>query len=196
MHLEVTPEKGGEPITVELTRTGSASLPDGTTIALESFQPDFTLSGGQPDTKSGDYENPAAVLSVVTPAGERVRVFAFAKKLPDNAPVGAPKAGYKWHLADFEKSPFAHILSIKYDPFSGAFIAWYIGGFGLIGALIFVFFISHKRIWAIVEKSEWNAFAVALGGNTNRNQFGFEDKFNRIATDLGASAETAEEASV
>jgi cytochrome c biogenesis protein len=196
MHLEATPEKGGEPITVELTRTGSASLPDGTTIALESFQPDFTLSGGQPDTRSGDYENPAAVLSVVTPAGERTRVFAFANKLPDNAPVGAPKAGYKWHLADFEKSPFAHILSIKYDPYGGAFIAWYIGGFGLIGALIFVFFISHKRVWAIVEKSEWNTFVVALGGNTNRNQFGFEDKFNKIAASLDANAETRTEGSV
>jgi hypothetical protein len=35
----------------------------------------------------------------------------------------------------------------KYDPYSGAFIAWYFGGFGLIGALIFVFFFSHRRVW-------------------------------------------------
>lgn len=183
--LDLIPEKGGEPIKIELARNGTSDLPDGTRVRYESFQPDFVMNGGQPDTRTGDYNNPAAVLSVTPPGGERTRVFAFANKLPDNAPINAPKAGYRWRLTEFEKSPFAHILSIKYDPYSGAFIAWYIGGFGLIGALMFVFFLSHKRIWALVEKSEWNTFDVALGGNTNRNQFGFEDKFNKITAALG-----------
>jgi hypothetical protein len=195
MKLDLIPEKGGELLKIELARNGTVDLPDGTRVQYESFQPDFVMNGGQADTKSGDYNNPAAILSVTPPGGERVRVFAFANKLPDNAPINAPKAGYRWRLTDFEKSPFAHILSIKYDPYSGAFIAWYIGGFGLIGALIFVFFISHKRVWALVEKSEWNTFEVALGGNTNRNQFGFEDKFNKIAAALGANPETRTEVS-
>jgi cytochrome c biogenesis protein len=185
MKLDLIPEKGGEPLKIELARNGTADLPDGTKVRYESFQPDFVMNGGQPDTRTGDYNNPAVVLSVTTPGGERNRVFAFANKLPDNAPINAPKAGYRWRLTEFEKSPFAHILSIKYDPYSGAFIAWYVGGFGLIGALMFVFFISHKRIWALVEKSEWNTFDVALGGNTNRNQFGFEDKFNKVTAALG-----------
>lgn len=185
MKLDLIPEKGGEPIKIDLARNGTVDLPDGTKIRYESFQPDFVMNGGQPDTRSGDYNNPAAILSVTPPGGEPTRVFAFANKLPDDAPINAPKAGYRWRLTEFEKSPFAHILSIKYDPFSGAFIAWYIGGFGLIGALMFVFFISHKRVWALVEKSEWNTFDVAVGGNTNRNQFGFEDKFNKIAETLG-----------
>jgi cytochrome c biogenesis protein len=177
-------------------RNGSADLPDGTKIGFESFHPDFVFDQqGQPDTRSVDYNNPAAVLSVTTPGGEKTRVFAFANKLPDNAPINAPKAGYRWRIAEFEKSPFSHTLSIKYDPYNGAFIAWYFGGFGLIGALMFVFFISHRRVWALVEDGKSVGIDVTLGGNTNRNQFGFEDKFQKIVARLskGDSIESVRE---
>ena len=172
-------------MSVSVDRNGEANLPDGTIVRFEQFLADFTIGpGGNPDTKSGDYNNPAAVLSVTPPQGERLRVIAFANKLPDNIPINAPKAGYKWRLAEFEKSPLAHILSIKYDPFSGAFIAWYFGGFGLIGALMFVFFFSHKRIWAQIAESEDGKLTLVVAGEANRNQFGFEDKFNKIASKL------------
>ena len=121
------------------------------------------MQGGQPTTKSGDYNNPAVVLDVTPPSGEMIKIFAFANKLPDNAPINAPKAGYRWRLTNYERSPLAHILSIKYDPYNAAFIAWYIGGFGLIGALIFVFFFSHKRVWAMIEKKA--DYVFGLKGN-------------------------------
>jgi cytochrome c biogenesis protein len=184
MVLELTPQNGGNPVTVNLARDGSAALPDGTKVDYEAFFPDFTFVNGQPDTRSGEYNNPAVILNATSPNGEQTRVFAFANKIADNMPVGAPKAGYKWRIAGFEKSPLAHVLSIKYDPFNAAFVAWYIGGFGLIGALVFVFFISHKRIWALIEKKNENDFEVVLGGETNRNQQGFEDKFNKLTDAL------------
>jgi len=183
--LDVTPQAGGQPIRANINRNGSTSLPDGTKVEFAEFLPDFAFgSDGKPDTKSGDYNNPVAVLNVTPPQGERLRVFAFAQKLADNIPVGAPKAGYKWRLAEFEKSPLAHILSIKYDPFSAAFIAWYIGGFGLIGALMFVFLFSHKRIWAQIEKNEDGTLSVVLGGDANRNRIAFGDKFKKIADEI------------
>jgi cytochrome c biogenesis protein len=184
MKLELTPEKGGEPLKIDLARNGSATLPDGTKIDYEGFFPDFTFNNGQPDTRSSEYNNPAAVLSVTSPDGQQNKVFAFAAKLADNIPVGAPKAGYKWRLGEFEKSPLAHVLSIKYDPFNAAFIAWYIGGFGLLGALMFVFFVSHKRIWALIENTNENNFEIVLGADTNRNNQGLEDKFNNIYNQL------------
>jgi cytochrome c biogenesis protein len=184
MTLELKPEKGGQPVTVQLKRNETAELPDGTKIAYSTFVPDFTMQGGQPSTRSGEYNNPAVVLDVTPPQGEPTKVYAFAAKLPDNAPIAAPKAGYRWHLASYEKSPLAHVLSIKYDPFSAAFIAWYIGGFGLILALIFVFFISHKRIWAMIERKGENEFEVVFGGGANRNHLAFEDKFKTIVESL------------
>lgn len=185
MTLELKPEKEGEqPVTVILKRNETAELPNGTKVAYENFLPDFIMQGGQLATKSGEYNNPVAVLNVTPPSGETTKVFAFANKLPDNAPIAAPKAGYRWHLASYEKSPLAHVLSIKYDPFNAAFIAWYIGGFGLIGALCFVFFISHRRVWAMIEKKDENDFEVVLGGNTNRNNLAFQDKFKKIVDSI------------
>jgi cytochrome c biogenesis protein len=184
MTLELTPQNGGEPINVNLMRNGSANLPDGTKIDYEAFFPDFVLAGGKPDTRSADYNNPVVKLNITTSDGEKKSVYAFGAKMPDNIPIGAPVAGYKWRLGSFEKSPLAHVLSIKYDPFDAAFVAWYIGGFGLIGALCFVFFVSHKRIWAIIDEKDENNFEVVLGGNTNRNEQGFEDKVNKIVEQL------------
>ncbi len=180
--LEVTPEGSGQPFYVDIPRMGSVTLPDGTLIEYDQFLPDFAFnSSGNPDTRSGDYNRPAAVLNVTPPGGQRTQVFAFAGSIAANMPVGAAKLGYKWVLAEFEKSPFAHVLSIKYDPYNGAFIAWYFGGFGLMGALMFVFFFSHRRVWALVRPSENGGCEVVLGGNTNRNHVGFEEKFGRLA---------------
>ncbi len=187
MNLELTPQNGGEPFRIELMRNGSTTLPDGTKVDYEAFFPDFVLNQGKPDTRSADYNNPAAILNITNPSGEKSRAYAFGAKMPDNVPIGAPVAGYKWRLKEFEKSPLAHVLSIKYDPFNAAFVAWYIGGFGLIGALCFVFFVSHRRIWAMIEESANGGYEVVLGGHANRGEQGFEDKFKRIVEELKGS---------
>ena len=120
----------------------------------------------------------------MTPKGaEAERVFAFAAELDSSMPVGGPKLGYKWRLKSFEKAPRAHILSIKYDPFNGAFIAWYFGGIGLMGALVFVFSFLASRVWALVEP-EGKRMNVTLAGETNRNHQGFKDRFDKIVHDL------------
>jgi cytochrome c biogenesis protein len=188
MTLELTPQNDGGSLTINLARNGSTTLPDGTKVDYEAFFPDFTFnSEGKPDTRSAAYNNPAVVLNVTTPSSEKSRVYAFAGNVSDKIPVGAPKAGYKWRLKEFEKSPLAHVLSIKYDPFNAAFVAWYIGGFGLIGALCFVFFVSHRRIWALIDKKAENHFEVVMGGNTNRNEQGFEDKFKNLIQNLATN---------
>ncbi|MGD9560957.1 MAG: cytochrome c biogenesis protein ResB [Pyrinomonadaceae bacterium] len=186
--LELTPQDGASPVTLDIPRLGSATLTDGTVVEYDQFLPDFTFNAeGNPDTRTGDYNNPVAVLNVTPPGGQRTRVFAFGQGIGDNMPVGAPKLGYKWRLNEFEKAPLAHVLSIKYDPFNGAFIAWYFGGFGLIGALIFVFFFSHRRVWALVRRSENGGSEIVLGGHTNRNHAAFEEKFKKIANDIRES---------
>lgn len=187
IELGIIPEAGGEPITIKVSRLGSTTLPDGTKVEYEEFLPDFFLNGDKPDTRSGEYNNPAAVLGVTPPGGERTRVFAMGGGAARNAPMlSAPKAGYKWTLTSYEKSPLAHVLSIKYDPFNGAFIAWYFGGFGLIGALAFVFFFSHRRVWALVEDNDGRT-EIVLGGDANRNHLPFEEKFKKIVHEARAA---------
>jgi cytochrome c biogenesis protein len=191
MTLDVTPSSGpntGVPFQVELKRNGNIDLPDGTNAEYQAFFPDFVMADGKPDTRSPDYNNPAVILKVTNPQGETFNAYAFGKKIPDGAPIGAPVAGYKWHLANYQKSPLAHVLTIKYDPYYGSIIAWYVGGFGVIGMLMLIYFFSHRRIWAVVEKDGEkdgeNKFKISLGGNTNRNHFAFEDRFKKIVTEL------------
>ena len=183
--LEVTPISGGDPLRVDIPRLGTAQLPDGTFIEYEEFQPDFVFGAeGKADTRTGDYNNPVAVLGVTPPQGDRIRVFAFGSNVSDDLPVAQPKVGYKWRLTEFEKAPFAHVLSIKYDPYGGAFIAWYFGGIGLMAALAYVFFFSHRRIWAIIERDEDGGPKILLGGHTNRNHAAFEERFAKIAASI------------
>jgi cytochrome c biogenesis protein len=180
--LRVEPENGGEAQTVNIRRDGSATLADGTRIDFINFFADFVIEGNQIGTRSSEYRNPTAQLAVTPPQGQRRNAFAFsdAVPIPEGAPIGAAVAGYRFRLADFEKVPLAHILSIKYDPFRGSFIAFYIGGTLLILTLCAVFFFSHQRVWAVIEERGGGDFEIVMGGNTNRNQMSLEDRFKKI----------------
>lgn len=183
--LRMTPASGGEAQVVKVPRYGAATLGDGTQVEYVEFFPDFTLAGSRPTTRSNDYNNPAVQLKITSPAGVSFNGYAFATELPAGAPVGAPVGGYKLRLAEYEKVPLAHVLSVKYDPLFGSTIAWYIGGPLLILALCLVFFASHQRVWAAIDERGENQFEVVLGANTNRNQLGLEDRFKKLVGKLG-----------
>jgi cytochrome c biogenesis protein len=183
--LRLTPQDGSAPVEASIPRNGTTTLADGTRIDFENFQPDFTIGpGGKPDSNSGDYNNPAAILKVTTPTGEQKTVYAFAMELPSGAPVGAPFGGYKYRLVDFEKVPIQHVLAVQKDPGK---IPFYVGGLMLILALGAVFFFSHQRVWALVEERDGGGYEVVLGGNTNRNKLGFEDRFKKLVADIGGA---------
>jgi cytochrome c biogenesis protein ResB len=42
-------------------------------------------------------------------------------------------------------------------------------------ALIGIFFLSHQRLWIVVEDGN-----IYLGGNTNHNQLGFETRAKKV----------------
>jgi hypothetical protein len=93
MTLELTPQNGGETVlTVELMRNGSANLPDGTIVEYEAFLPDFVLNQGKPDTRSAQYNNPAVVLNITTPDGEKNRKLTLSAR---NCPTMRPSARRK-----------------------------------------------------------------------------------------------------
>ncbi|MGH9943427.1 MAG: cytochrome c biogenesis protein ResB [Pyrinomonadaceae bacterium] len=178
--LLLTPEAGGQPQEVSIRRDGEAALPDGTKIKFEDFFADFTLAGGQPATASGDYNNPAALLSIQKPgAPTPQRAYAFAQELPSGTPIGAAVAGYKFRLAEFEKVPDAHILAVQKDPGATVF---YVGSAMLIAALLAVFLFSHQRFWAVVEDAGGGNYQINLGANTNRNLVALEDRFKKLVS--------------
>lgn len=185
--LRLTPQNGAAPQDITLQRNSHPmTLADNTKIQLLDFAPDFRITGGRVATATQEYNNPAAVLSLTTPTGEQLRAYAFSSPLPEGAPVGAPVGGYKFRMTDFEKAPRAHVLSIKYDPLYGSTI-FYIGSTLLLLMLCAVFFFSHERIWAHIGASETGAHEVVIGGNTNRNQTGLEERFRKLLSSINGT---------
>lgn len=185
--LRLTPENGeGPPQDVSITRDRWTKLADGTRIDYLNFFPDFTInSAGRPETASKGYINPGAQLRVTTASGEQKVTYAFAADLPAGARIAAPVGGYKFRLADFEKVPTAHVLSVQRDP--GSRIVYV--GFALLAlTLCGVFFFAHQRVWALVEAQPEDTYEVLLGGNTNRNQPAFEERFNRLTETVKQSS--------
>ena len=181
--LSVAPQGGGAAEELTIPRGGSARLADGTLVELKDFSANFSVGGNEPSDQEGTYENPAAVLSVTPPGGRAARAFAFTPEMAERAPFAKqPVAGYTWRLVDFEKAPKAHILAVQKDP--GATVVYV--GFGLLGlTLSAVFFFSHERVWAAVDAKGEGRFEVVLGGNTNRNQLGFGDRFRKLVAAIG-----------
>ncbi|HEX7176626.1 MAG TPA: cytochrome c biogenesis protein ResB [Pyrinomonadaceae bacterium] len=185
IRLRVTPERPGAAAEeVELMRDSTAQLADGAVIKFAGFFSDFVLNGSRGDSKSPEYVNPAAEIQVVDAAGVAARGFAFTSTAGAGPMVGRAFGGYKFELMDFEKVGAAHVLSVQKDP--GATVV-YVGFALLILTLVGVFMFSHQRMWALVERGEGAHFQITLGGNTNRNRLGFEDRFKRLVKALNST---------
>ncbi|HJQ34559.1 MAG TPA: cytochrome c biogenesis protein ResB [Pyrinomonadaceae bacterium] len=183
--LRVTPEAGGEAQEIKIARDGSAQLADGTRVEFADFFPDFALEAGRPATQSPDYNNPAAALRVYNAAGQFEKAYAFSAGVAESAPMaGRAVGGYKFQLADFERVGDAHILSVQKDPGAGVV---YLGFILLTLTLAAVFLFAHQRVWARIESRGANQFEVVIGGNTNRNKLGFEDRFRKLVKAVDSS---------
>lgn len=180
--LAVTPQAGGATEELNMPRNGKATLSDGTLVEFKDFNANFSV-GGADNSQEGTYNNPAATLLVTPPGGKATRAFAFTPEMAERAPFAKqPVAGYTWRLADFEKAPRAHILVVQKDPGSTTVYV----GFALLAlTLAHVFFSSHQRVWALIEEKGERAYEVVLGGNTNRNQLGFGDRFKKLVAATG-----------
>ncbi|MGH9846907.1 MAG: cytochrome c biogenesis protein ResB, partial [Blastocatellia bacterium] len=152
---------------------------DGTRVKFLEFNPSFTVSRDMKvGVGSNDFDNPAAHIIYAMPDGKQGEAWAFNEAFANtlaNAPVMKPfleTGALRFTLTDFEKVSSAHILSVQYDP--GAKIV-YVGFTILCLALVASFFFSHQRLWIVVEDGK-----VSLGGDSNRNRLGFEDRAKRL----------------
>jgi cytochrome c biogenesis protein len=184
VRLRLTPERPGAPAEeVNLMRDASARLADGTVVKFAGFFSDFVLDGARGGSKSPEYNNPAAAVQIVNAAGAAASGFAFPPEASGAGPsVGRALAGYRVELIEFEKVGAGHVLSVQKDPGAGVV---YAGFFLLTATLAAVFVFSHQRVWALVEPGEGGRFRIVLGGNTNRNRLGFEDRFRRLVEVIG-----------
>lgn len=175
---------GREAQTVTIPRRGSVVLADGTQVEFAEFRGNFRIGREDLNEDTSDYLNPAAVLNVTPPGGERHAAYAFGPQMANIPVANKPVGGYTFQLADFEKAADQHILSVQRDP--GASVV-YVGFLLLCITLVAVFFFSHQRVWVAVEAADDGNSNVILGGNTNRSTNAFDEKFRRFVIKLEKS---------
>lgn len=173
--------ESGETQEIALKRDGSTTLADGTIIKFVDFRANFSLAKENINENSTGYKNPAAILEVTQSNSSPQTVYAFEEKMKELPVADKLIGGYKFQLLDFEKVSEQHILSVQRDP--GATVV-YIGFIFLFLTLVGVFFFSHQRVWSVIEEVSENNFNITIGGNANRNQTAFEEKFKRFINDL------------
>ncbi len=78
------------------------------------------------------------------------------------------------------KQRYATGLQVAKDP--GVWFVYVGCGLMLLG-LYMAFFMSHKRIWLIVNETE-NKTSIFISGTTNKNKAGFEKIFNELEESL------------
>ena len=174
---------------VKIVRNGSAEVPGIGTVRYLDFYPDFQIEDSGPTTISPNYNNPVAQLEITNAEGKRSSAFAFNPRVAEefmskaNDKLGRDGGtnpllvnGHSVILRDFEKVSTFHILTIQYDP---GRTPVYIGFTLLCLALCFVFFLSHQRVWAVIEP-DGQGSRIYFGGNTNRNRPAFEGRFNLL----------------
>ncbi len=187
--ISFEPASGGQSKRVTIPRDGTVSVEGVGQVAYKKFYSHFEPTGSQAANASPDYVNPVAELEIIGPSGIGRKVMAFNPQMFDMAMQNSDKfideatgenpllvAGHKVVLRDFEKVGTAHILAVQYDP---GRIPFYVGSTLLVGALLFVFFFSHQRMWAVIEP-DGRGSKVYFGGNTNRNRPAFETRFNSL----------------
>lgn len=179
--IRATPANGGTTQDITIPRDGTANLADGTLIKFKEFRGNFSLAQEDPNEDTSNYPNPAAILQVAPPNGQAQTAYAFGEKMKGIPISEKAIAGYTFQLLNFEKVGDQHILSVQNDP--GATVV-YVGFIILCVTLVAVFFFSHQRVWAAIEEVADNKFRVTLGGNTNRNQTAFDERFKLFTKNL------------
>ena len=179
--VRLTPESGGPTEDIVIPRNESTTLPDGKKIRFVEFRGNFSIGKEDPNEDTSAYPNPGAILQVINPGIPPQKAYAFGPQMANLPVAKTPVAGYTYQLIDFEKVPDRHILAIQRDP--GANVV-YVGFIMLFITLVAVFFFSHQRVWAAIEKTADGNFDVTLAGNVNRNQNAFNEKFKRFVESL------------
>jgi cytochrome c biogenesis protein len=187
--LRIASASTGETREVTVRRNQAVDVDGVGRIEYVAFYPDFTLAGGRPATRSGEYNNPVAGLQVTTPGGATRQIFALGPDLA--SAIGASGHASAFQLAgdtsvvleSFEKVARSHMLRVQYDPGKNLV---YTGCAMLVISLALIFAFAHERYWASIEPAASGA-RITFGANSNRNPTALGGRFAALVEEFKGS---------
>lgn len=154
------PRRNQVAVRQSMARGGRMPLEDGAHLVLREIAGDFQNMG------------PAAEFVIERAGAEPESVVVFQAPQGNNRPL----AGYILRLEAVDSVMYTG-LQVAYDP--GIPAIWAGCTLITVGCLV-AFFLSHRRVWARVQRAE-GGIQVFLGGNASRNPIAFERWFEDLA---------------
>ena len=171
LSLEITPRAGGDKKVLSIGLDEEIEVGMGVKVRALRFIPDFAFEGKDVVSRSNELNNPAALLEIEE-NGRRVTKWLFLK-YPYFHPF--TETPYSFKLVDIAGRNRTG-LQVTYDP--GVNVIW-VGCVLLVIGLYVSFFISHKRVWVKLDKSE-----LTVTGLTNKNKPSFELEMEGLISNL------------
>jgi cytochrome c biogenesis protein len=187
--FEAIDVKTGAATPVEVPLKSQAALPNGESLSVLRWVPDYYIQDNEVFTKSEDAENPAVQLAVTSAAGETKKLWILYDKGNSTKGQDAP---YDFALKNATWTKFTG-LEVSHQP--GQYGVW-IGVVIMAFGLILAFYTQHQRIWAAVAE---DGKQLWIGGTTNKNRERFQARFAQIQAaleqELGSKSEQSQNSS-
>jgi cytochrome c biogenesis protein len=177
--FEATPTKGGDAVMVEVPLKGKAALPDGESLSILRWVPDYYIQDNQVFQKSDQPENPAIQLGVTSAKGDLKKAWILYREANTTQGQDSP---YVFVLKQASWSQYTG-LEVSHQP--GQFGVW-IGVVLMAIGLVIAFYTQHSRVWAMVIDDGQGGKILWTGGTTNKNRDRFQVKFEQIKAALQA----------
>ena len=166
------------PIQLRLKPGEEAVIPGaGMRLRAQTFIPDFETNGNRIQSRSDQANNPALRVEIVGEGGIEWTLWVLQKIPGFRSDQGSP---FEITLDEVRMSNYTG-LQLARQP--GQNIIW-VGCFLLIAGLIYSFYFSHQRIWAILRMNEKGQSVMDLGGIASKNKLGFEKIYRSMEQDL------------
>lgn len=168
-HFKVSDLNGKNPVSLSVSSTSTATLPDGSTMhVIEATKDVAPFSPG--------LSGPAVLVELHSPAGNAEKFPVYANHPELNIEHAQQhKGGPVIHYLGAEERMYTG-LQVAKDP--GVWVVW-LGCFLMVAGIYAAFFLSHRRIWVRIEGR-----TVTIGGNASKNPAAFQQNFTDLAKKL------------
>jgi len=184
LEVMATPESGaGREVTLRINEP--FELDPNTSVTLAEFIPDFFVRDKQIFKRSDNPENPAFRLQVMNKTtGKEAKLWLFPAY--SDAAQGQ-KSGYGFAFRNMQMGYFTG-LEVSHEP--GQWLVW--AGCILMGVGLFVaFYMVHMRLWIVALPDAKGKLILWIGGQANKNEDRFEEKFNDVVEGIRTELERA-----
>jgi cytochrome c biogenesis protein len=183
--FSATPTGGGEAAAVEVPMDGQAALPDGETLSVLRWVPDYYVQDNEVYKKSDDPTNPAIQLGLTNAQGQTKKLWILYSQLNSTKGQDAP---YEFAI---KSATWAKYTGLEVSHHPGQLGVW-IGVALMALGLMIAFYTHHVRIWAAIADDGKGGKLLWMGGTTNKNRDRFKVNFEQIkaalSQELGGAA--------